>query len=411
MRKIRRVICLLLTAVILCTFTSSSVYAGTNLSGITSDNIKKMQNQIKEAENQQKQIKSSISSAKNLKAELEGLKKDTKAYITKVDAQIAEIEAKIEEYEGLITEKEAEIVAITAELEQAIATEKAQYEAMKKRIKFMYEQGDYFYVEIMFSATTFGDFLTRADYVEKLSAYDRQKLNEYVEIREYTEMVKATLEAEKVLLDEAKAAKESEQQALEEIRKDKEKELVAYEQKIEYTSRQITDYEADLAEEKRVIEALEASVLAEQKAIAARQGVVMTYDGGKFTWPAPSYIRVTDEFGWRTDPINGSRSYHSGIDLGSAAGSSILAAYDGVVVSAAYDWSMGNYVMINHGDGLFTIYMHCSKLLVKVDDVVARGEKIALVGSTGRSTGPHLHFGVRLNGTYVSPWPYFGVNK
>ena len=144
------------------------------------------------------------------------------------------------------------------------------------------------------------------------------------------------------------------------------------------------------------------------KAIAAANGIVLSYDGGKFTWPAPAYTRISDDFGYRTDPINGTTSYHSGIDMAAPSGSKILAAYDGVVVAADYNWSMGNYVMISHGDGLYTIYMHSSKLNCKKDDIVARGDVIAYVGTTGRSTGPHLHFGVRLNGSYVSPWPYLG---
>ena len=102
----------------------------------------------------------------------------------------------------------------------------------------------------------------------------------------------------------------------------------------------------------------------------------------------------------------GTEKFHNGIDIGAPSGSSILAAYDGEVVSAAYDSVMGNYVMINHGSGLYTIYMHASALYVSSGQKVSRGEQIAAVGSTGRSTGPHLHFTVRLNGSYVSPWNY-----
>ena len=98
--------------------------------------------------------------------------------------------------------------------------------------------------------------------------------------------------------------------------------------------------------------------------------------------------------------------FHNGVDFAASTGTPILAAYDGKVVGASYNSSMGNYVMIDHGDGLYTIYMHASKLYVSSGQMVSKGEKIAAVGSTGRSTGPHLHFGVRLNGAYVSPWNY-----
>ena len=105
-------------------------------------------------------------------------------------------------------------------------------------------------------------------------------------------------------------------------------------------------------------------------------------------------------------PTLGVQQFHNGVDMAAPSGSAILAAYDGEVVAAAYSSTMGNYIMIDHGDGLYTIYMHASSLGVSKGQMVARGEQIAAVGSTGRSTGPHLHFGVRLNGSYVSPWNY-----
>ena len=105
-------------------------------------------------------------------------------------------------------------------------------------------------------------------------------------------------------------------------------------------------------------------------------------------------------------PILKVEQFHNGVDMAAPGGSPILAAYDGEVIASGYNSSMGNYIMINHGGGLITIYMHASALYVSQGTMVARGEKIAAVGTTGRSTGNHLHFGVRLNGEYVSPWNY-----
>ena len=105
-------------------------------------------------------------------------------------------------------------------------------------------------------------------------------------------------------------------------------------------------------------------------------------------------------------PTLGVQKFHNGVDFAAASGTPILAAYSGNVVAASYNSSMGNYVMIDHGDGLYTIYMHASKLYVSSGQSVSKGDQIAAVGSTGRSTGPHLHFSVRLNGNYVSPWGY-----
>ena len=411
MKKFKRTLCVVcMVFVIACTSMPQS-YAGTSISAITSDSIRDKQNQIKNSEQEMKNLEKNISNAKAMKKELEALKNDIAAYITKLDAQIADIEANIEEYKGLIADKEEEIVQITAELEEAIRVEEEQYAAMKMRIRFMYERGDTFYLELMLKAKSFGDLLTKANYIERLSAYDRQKLDEYKEIREWTALCKETLEAQKAVLDAAEAALEAEEASLKEMQAEKEAELASYKQQIASKESEIASYEQEMENREKLIAELEAAVIEEQKQIALQKGIVLAYDGGKFTWPAPSYIRVTDEFGWRTDPFTGKSSYHNGIDLGAPGGSKILAAYDGIVMAAAYDWSMGNYIMINHGDGLVTVYMHASKLLVKKDDVIVRGEQIGCVGTTGRSNGNHLHFSVRLNGTYVSPWPYFGVNK
>lgn len=409
MKRFKRAVCVILS-VLLLWFTVAapevSVHAGNSLSSITSDSIREKQNQISESEKLKQTLQSNLTNAKAIKKELETLKSNVTAYITKLDAEIAEVQENIENYKVLIADKEAEIDEITIELNDAIAVETAQYEAMKKRIKMMYEKGDSLYLEIMLSAKSFGDFLTKADYIEKLSAYDRKKLDEFTQIREWTELVKATLEAEKAVLDQAKASLEAEEASLNELLGEKQQELAKYKQQISEKEQQIMDFEADIEEQTAVIAQLEAAVLEEQKQIAMANGMVLVYDGGRFTWPAPSYVAITDNFGYRRDPINGSTSYHSGIDMAAPGGSAILAAYDGVVVAADYNWSMGNYVMINHGGGLYTVYMHSSKLLCKKDDMVLRGEKIALVGTTGRSTGNHLHFSVRLNGQYVDPWPY-----
>ncbi len=376
-----------------------TAYAGTTS---TTESIRQKQEQIKEAEALKKKLKENISNAKAIKKQLEALKNDVASYISELDANLVEIQDKIEELKNLIAEKQQEIEETTAELELAIETENAQYEAMKKRIKFMYEQGDTFYLEIMLSAESFGDFLTRADYIDMISAYDQKMLKSYKEAREWTEICKETLESEKAALDEAEVALEEEEASVQALIDEKEIELANYTRDIKNKEAQINEAEAEYAEEVAVISELEKQIAEEKKKL--NRSVI--YDGGQFAWPCPNYVRVTDDFGYRTDPITGATSYHSGIDLGAPAGSPILAAYDGVVVAATYNWSMGNYIMIDHGDGLYTIYMHASKLYVSVNDTVTKGQTIAAVGTTGRSTGNHLHFGVRLNGAYVSPWNY-----
>ena len=168
----------------------------------------------------------------------------------------------------------------------------------------------------------------------------------------------------------------------------------------------IEAYEADIREETEIIEALEAAIAEEKRKLIEQNQKLLTYDGGQFKFPLAYYTRLSSEYGWRMHPTLHVEKFHNGIDLASPTGTDIYAAYDGKVVAAAYSSSMGNYIMIDHGDDLYTIYMHASKLYVSTGDIVVKGETIAAVGSTGRSTGPHLHFGVRLNGQYVSPWNY-----
>ena len=125
-----------------------------------------------------------------------------------------------------------------------------------------------------------------------------------------------------------------------------------------------------------------------------------------YIWPLPGYSTVSSDFGYRSDPFTGKQSYHSGIDIPAPAGTRIVAAASGQVAWANYSTTAGNWIGIDHGNGVYTVYMHCSALIVSAGQNVSAGDVIGLVGTTGSSTGNHLHFSVRLNGAYVSPWNY-----
>ena len=373
---------------------------------LTSDSIKEKEEQIKAAEEEKKELQDGLTDLKKIKADLEKSKNDLSAYVQELDANLVSIENKIAELKQLIEEKEAEITDTEKKLEEAQKIEQEQYEAMKVRIKFMYEKSDDFYLETLFSADSFGDILNKADYIEQLSAYDREKLDEYALNSQMIQLFKEELEAEKDILDEAKAGVVAEQTALESLIGEKEQQITAYQSDISNKEAAIKEYEEDIAAQNAVITALEKAVAEEKAKLLAENGSVITYDGGVFAWPAPGYTRISSDYGNRMHPTLGVEKFHNGIDLAAPTGSSILAAYNGKVVAADYNASMGNYVMIDHGNDLYTIYMHASALYVSRGETVAKGQQIAAVGSTGRSTGPHLHFGVRLNGSYVSPWNY-----
>ena len=248
--------------------------------------------------------------------------------------------------------------------------------------------------------------MNKADYIESLSRYDRNKLEEYVQTREMVELCKEELETEKELLDEAKTAKEAEEATISSLIEEKEAQIKSVSGDIANKEAAIKEYEAMIAQENAEISALEKAVAEEKARLEAENAQARIYNGGMFTWPCPGYKRISDEYGNRIHPILGTQQFHNGVDMAASSGTAILAAYDGDVIAATYSSSMGNYIMIDHGSGLYTIYMHCSALYVSKGQAVTKGQNIAAVGSTGRSTGPHLHFSVRLNGNYVSPWNY-----
>lgn len=366
--------------------------------------IAEKQKEIKDTQNERKQLEGGLTDVKKVINSLEKSKGDLAAYVTQLDAEVSAAEAKIEELGGMIDAKESEIVKTKAELEEALIRESRQYDAMKLRIKNMYERGDYFYLEAVLKAATFADMLNYADYVEQLTESDRNIFENFKKVREYTELCKAQLEEEQRLLEEAKADVEEEEAALEALIAEKQAQIKAYEADINDKEQALKEYEEEIAARNAILKELEEAVKAEQAALEA--ATKRRYDGGMFIWPAPEYVRISSEYGNRMHPILKREQFHNGIDMAAPGGSPILAAYDGTVAAADYNSSMGNYVMINHGDGLFTVYMHASKLFVSKGAEVVKGQKIAAVGTTGRSTGNHLHFSVRLNGEYVNPWGY-----
>lgn len=403
MKQWKRVFCVVLGLVFVCCAAfryQEAVFA----SELTNDSIKQMESEIEKAKQEKKNLQSGLTNVKELKKGLEESKTSLSNYVAEMDANLTVVQEKIDELKTLIAEKEKEIADKTKELEDAIEVQKNQYEAMKARIKFMYEKGDNLGLELIFTSESFGEVLNKAEYIESLSAYDRKMLDEYVAYAEYVALCKEGLEEEKGVLDEAKAAAQVEEDALNELITQKEQEINQVSADIASKEQAIKDYEADIATENETIKALEAAVAEERKRLAAEQG--RKYDGGMFTWPAPSYTRISSEYGNRMHPTLGIEKFHNGLDMAAPGGSPILAAYDGKVVAADYNSSMGNYIMIDHGDSLYTIYMHASALYVTKGTEVSKGDKIGAVGTTGRSTGNHLHFGVRMNGNYVSPWKY-----
>ena len=401
-KKIKRI-----TGVVLClALVLSCVAPAPTVQAVTSESIREKEREIEKAKEEVSGLKSNLTDVEKLKKELEQSKNDLTAFVQQLDGQLADIQEKIAQYNTMISDKEKEIEETLRDLDEAQARQEQQYAAMKKRIQFMYERSDSFYMETLFGTNSIAGIVNRADYIEALSRYDRDKLNEYVETRKYVELCKEELEVEKQLLDEAREAVEQEEANVNSLIGEKEAQIVSVSGDIANKEAAIKEYEDMIAQENAEIAALEKAVAEEKARLEAENAQARVYNGGMFAWPCPGYKRISDEYGSRMHPILGVEKFHNGLDMAAPSGTAILAAYDGDVVAAAYSGSMGNYIMIDQGSGLYTIYMHCSALYVSKGQSVSKGQNIAAVGSTGRSTGPHLHFGVRLNGNYTSPWNY-----
>ncbi|WP_276951262.1 murein hydrolase activator EnvC family protein [Acetatifactor muris] len=375
-------------------------------SAVTSDSIREKENQISQKKEEKKALQGGLSDLKEIKKNLESQKNNLKDYVRQLDGELELIEQNIAALKAQISAKEEEIRQTEEELEEALEREENQKESMIVHIRLMYETGTPSILDLLLQSRSMGDFLNKADHEERVASYDQAMWQNYRMVREYVELCKEDLELEKEILDETKAGVEAEQQNLEELIEQKHRDITAYEADINNKEKAIQEYEAEIKAQEDEIKLLEAAVAEERRKLIASNASVLKYDGGMFKFPMASYTRMSDDYGMRMHPILGVEQFHNGVDFAAPAGTAIYAAYDGKVVAAAYSTSMGNYCFIDHGDGLYTIYMHASALYVKNGDIVARGDTIAAVGSTGRSTGNHLHFSVRLNGSYVSPWNY-----
>lgn len=373
---------------------------------ITSDSIKDKQNQIEQMQQEKENLSNSLSNLQQMKKDLETKKSDLKSYVAQLDGNLAEIEQNIVNLNAQITTKEGEITQTEAELEVALATEETQQKDMVTRIRRMYEQESSTMMEVLISSGSMSEFLNRADSIERVAAYDKQKYEEYKANRELVELCKSQLELEKEILDATKVSVEQEQANLESLIAQKNADITAYESDISNKAAAIAEYEQMIKDQDAEIAALEAAIAEEKRQMLAGAGSDFDYDGGQFKFPLASYTRISDDYGNRIHPTLGVPQFHNGVDFAAPKGTAIYAAYDGKVVAATYSSTMGNYVMIDHGSELYTIYMHASALYVEKGDIVVRGETIAGVGTTGRSTGNHLHFSVRKNGAYESPWDY-----
>ena len=366
---------------------------------------------INDAKNKKNEAQQELDNLNSQIDEIQAAQSDLQEEMDAYDDQLMALLTDMDLLEHDIDAKQGEIDQANADLEVAQEKEQTQYNAMKTRIQYMYENSQTTYLEQLLESNSVAEFLNTAEYIAEIQKYDRQKLDEYTENIEYITVAKEQLEQDYADLENMKANVESQKQSVAALMSQKETELAGITSNISDAQEDAKYFEAEIQAQNELIAEIkrieaEKAAAAAKAAAEGKEVADNPYTGGAFTWPCPSSTRVTSDYGTRVSPTSGASSNHKGIDIGASAGAAIVAAANGTVKAANYSSAAGNYVMIDHGGGLYTVYMHCSSLAVSEGTAVSAGQTIAYVGSTGISTGNHLHFGVSLNGSYVSPWSY-----
>ncbi len=354
-------------------------------------------------------LRAQLSKAKSATSEIQktvsSLSKDKKAQLDKKLAVEKQMEATQEEIDlcgQMIEELSVQIEESEANLAVAKEQEQAQYDLFKSRVRAAYENDNASMLEMIFTASSFTEIFTRLEYAQDIAAYDKKIMDNLTKTREYIEELKLSLETDK-----------AEQEELRINLQRKSIQLMSQAQEIDRLlveiDKQIKAEQLTLDEKKRIQAQIQSDyddVLADIRRAEAKRSGSSTYTGGQMQWPIPGYYKVSSDYSMRNHPITGSYSQHTGIDMPAPKGTKILAAADGEVITVGTNKAYGMRVVISHGGGITTLYAHMSAYNCKVGQKVSAGDVIGYVGSTGYSTGNHLHFSVLKNGNYVSPWGY-----
>lgn len=387
-----------LTILVTTSLITGSLLFGSPMSGQANkdEQIRQKEAQIAELERQYRDTQTNIRNLENGIEELKREKKDLEAQIAQLDLDIARTEANIEKQEIEIEVTNTLLYQTALELQEAEERVEDRENLLKIRVRAMYESGGTVdYLEVLLGSANFGEFLERLDFLSLLVQQDQKIVLDFIEAKDAVEEKKNEIE---VYLDQL-------QMQLTELSNMKEE----YEKELHAKNVKVATINTEQARLKELEEEAfqQATALANQKAMAEKELEELKWDG-IMVWPVPDSKRITSYFGNRKDPFTGQTRGHNGMDIGAPQGTSIVAAASGVVLVAEYLNGYGNTVIIEHGDGIRTLYGHIRNggTLVKAGDRVEQKQKIAEVGSTGRSTGPHLHFEVHKNGQLQDPLDY-----
>lgn len=318
--------------------------------------------------------------------------------INELDQEIYEFEEQINEISANLATIEKKIMETEEELAVVQQNYDHQNELLKQRLVYMYEAGSTRYLDVLLNSTSIVDFISRYYLIAEMAEYDKNLLESIGEEKAKIEVINETLKTNQETL---KAVKEKQKKIAISLENSK---LV----KSSYIN-ELTEEELKIQENLEIYES-ELELVELEILLTAMEGTGAQYVGGTFAWPAPGYYTITSEYGMRFHPVIKVYRLHSGLDIGAPMGSYAIAANDGIVTKSTYSYSYGNMIMIDHGGGISTLYAHGSERIAQVGDVVKRGDAIMKVGSTGWSTGPHLHFEIIINGQTIDPYPYLISN-
>ena len=391
--KIRRMVAFLLVLAAPCAMIPA--VSAENSSDIQ-DEIDRLKEEADRIEQQQKEIENQIdeNDAQTLSFAEEKMRIDNDLELAR--QEVENLEAQIHQYNLLVAEKQAELDELTEK-------QNTLMQKFRLRMRSLQERGNISYWQVLFHSASFEDMLMRKTMVEEIAASDQRMLGQIRENAEQVLLAKESLTEQKAMLEEKKVEQAAAQEALEHKRAESDQaisELIA--------SRQ------DLVEEQERIQddmdALEKEIAAREEELNRQQQQnnyvpVVTEAGFLFPVSLNGYQCMTSPYGYRVHPISGVTRLHNGVDLAAVTGTPIFASKSGVVTTACIGWGngYGNHVVINHGDGFSTLYAHQSALNVYEGQIVSQGDVIGYVGSTGNSTGPHLHFTVFKNGETINP--------
>ena len=384
----------LLTALLLAlTLTAAEL---TPALAVTQADIDSLKNDAADLTSQRKELESKLDALKDDKSQALAKKQLLDQKVTNTAAQIKNVEAQIADYAALITQTEAELL-------DAQQREEAQYELFCTRVRAMEERGKVSYWSVLFKAESFTDLLGRLDIVNEIMDADQAVIDQLQALQVEIEEKKASLEASKAESEAAKAdlvAKKTELDA-------QRKEAIALVNEINDNE---NEYKETLDELDKEEERIQAMIVKKSKELAAQQaaqnGGTSNAALGGYIWPVSSHY-ITSTFGGRASPGGIGSTNHKGIDIGRVGYTTeIHAAKAGTVIVSQYSSSYGNYVVVSHGSGNTTLYAHMSSRKVSVGAYVNQGDVLGITGSTGHSTGPHLHFEISENGVRINPLNY-----